>query len=186
MSQRYSIVFQPPPEIVDLIQEMKSELADTIGWYASRHAMAHITIQEFVVNDKKIEVIKRQLERCCDSLIPVEVRCDRFDTYPNGAFFIKPDLLSSPVLSKIMKQVQHAVPTPNTHRGTDPHLTIARKLSFEKILIAHELFNEIDLSFSFDKIALRQFNPTKKQFEVIAVYQFLSQPDSQSTQGSLF
>lgn len=186
MSSRYSIVFQPPTEIVDQVQEMKSELAQTIGWYASRNAMAHITIQEFEVNDKKLEVIKSQLERCCNSLAPIALHFNSFDSYPNGAFFIKPDLLSIPVLSKIMKQVQQAVPTPNTHRGTDPHLTIARKLTFEKILIARELFQAIDLDFSCDRIALRQFNPVQKQFEIIAEYPFLSLPDLQSTQGSLF
>lgn len=186
MSPRYSIVFQPPTEILDQVQEMKTELAQTIGWYASRNAMAHITIQEFEVNDKKIEVIKSQLERCCNSLAPVVVHFNSFDSYPNGAFFIKPDLVSMPILSKMMKQVQQAVPTPNTHRGTDPHLTIARKLSFEKILIARELFNAIDLHFDLDKIALRQFNPTKKQFEIIAVYPFLSQPGLQPTQEVLF
>ncbi|WP_430614520.1 2'-5' RNA ligase family protein [Flavobacterium sp. JP2137] len=186
MSEKYSIIFQPPAAVIEQVQQLKSDLAEVIGWYASRHAAAHITIQEFVVDPRKIDLISRQLQRYCASLTPVAVCLNRLDSFPNGAFFIQPDPSSRLLLAQLMKGIQQAVPTPNTHRGTEPHLTIGRRLSFEKLLIAREVIATPNIRFSCDTVALRRFNPLKKQFEIVAEFPFLGLPSTQEIQGSLF
>lgn len=186
MLQRYSIVFHPSPEVIETVQNMKSNLAASIGWFSSRNSLAHITIQEFLLDDSKLLTTSKQLQRCCNSLHPVQVEFDSFDSFPNGAFYLKPNLVSAQKLSTMMKQIQRSVPVPNTHRGLHPHLTIARRLQPENTAVAQLLFTSIHLKYTCNQIALRRFDEVKKQFEITAIFPFLSQPSTVETQGSLF
>lgn len=186
MLERYSIVFHPPLEIIEQVEVLKSDLGSAIGWFPSRNSKAHITIQEFMVDESKLKLIVKQLERCCNSLQPTTLKFNAFDHFNNGAFYIKPAMESATILTALMKQIQKTVPTPNTHRGTNPHLTIARRLSPENIIIAHQILKPIEITFLCDTVALRQFNASQKQFEVIQLFPFLNQADTLGVQGSLF
>ncbi len=186
MLERYSIVFQPPLEITEQVDVIKLNLASIIGWFPSRNSKAHITIQEFTVDKRKLELIIKQLERCCNSLQAVMVKLNTFDHFPNGAFYLKPDMESTELLRTLMKYIQKTVPTPNTHRGTHPHLTIARRLSLENVAIAHQILNATELTFLCDTVALRRFNVHKKQFEVVQLFPFRNLADTFGVQGSLF
>ncbi|MGM8362487.1 2'-5' RNA ligase family protein [Flavobacterium sp. ARAG 55.4] len=166
---------------------MKDQLAEEIGWFNSKNSLAHITINEFMASEKQIEFIKKELILICDSIKPVAVSLKTFGTYPNGAFFLAPDEITKPELKSILQYVNQAFNTNTRFKNSEPHLSIARKLSPEKIEKAYRLFpSAVALNFICDSITLRCYNPDVKQFEIVSSFSFNNNPDSFYGQGTLF
>lgn len=185
MEAHYSVAIYPSEEVIALVKEMKETLAAKIDWFHSKNSVAHITICEFKASDAVVEKVKQQLARLCDGFEPMKVILNRFDSYPNGAFFIAPDAVSKNILKPIMKRINDTLIIKNLHKSDAPHMSIARKLSAEKIAVANEIFTSINTSFMLESIVLRKFNETIKQFEVTDTFMFNSNP-SEGVQGSLF
>lgn len=165
---------------------MKEELAEAIGWFNSKNSIAHITINEFEADETVIERVKKQLFQITDTLEPVVVNLNTFDSYPNnGAFFIAPEINSKKSLKGIMKSINDRLVIKAMFKSNEPHLSIARRLTPEKTAIANSIFTSIDVSFLCDSVVLRKFNPEKKQFEVMDTFVFNNNPTI-AIQGSLF
>lgn len=187
MENRYSIVISPPEAIIDLVKTMKNELSQEIGWFHSKNSLAHITINEFMAHESEIENIKKQLASICETLAPIQVHLNTFNHYPNGAFFIAPDEVSKIELKAIMKHVNQYFRVKTLFKNSEPHLSIARKLSSEYISKSYKLFSKpIDLNFDCVGVTLRQFNPNVKQFEIITHFDFKNKPKPTFEQGTLF
>jgi 2'-5' RNA ligase len=184
MQSTYSIVFQPPPEIVEEVKILKERLADKIGWYNSKNSLAHITIGEFLASVEQLELIKKQLTRIADSVMEVPITLDHYGSYPNGAFFIAPNTDSKIRLVPIMKRFQKETRFTITHKSVAPHVSIARKLTAEKMIIANELFTTVAMHFLCDAVILRRFNTDAKQFEEVASFPFNGK--AEPIQTSLF
>lgn len=187
MQNRYSLVISPPDDIIDLVKSMKLRLAKEIGWFHSKNSLAHITINEFMASESQIQDIKKELTDICDGLKAVPVYFDKFDTYPNGAFFIAPDETSKKEIKKIMKHIHQSFRYEILFKNNEPHMTIARQLKPNKIEAAYRLFpNGIMLDFVCESVALRLFNPVIKQFEIIHRFEFNDNPKPTIEQGTLF
>jgi 2'-5' RNA ligase len=186
MEKLYSLVIHPPEAILILIKSMKEQLATEVGWFNSKNSVGHITICEFKATDAKIQTIKIQISRLCDSLTPVDVNLNEFGSFPNGAFFIAPDSDSKTNLKHIMKRFHKSLPIPNMLKSDNPHLSIARRLSHENLIKANHLFTSIDLNFVCDSVVLRQFDDNVKQFFVIDTFKFKDNPQPEMIQGTLF
>jgi len=187
MQSRYSLVISPSEEIIALVKSMKELLAKEIGWFHSKNSLAHITINEFMADENEIEGIKKQLTNICDSIKPVAILLNAFDTYPNGAFFIAPDAVSKTDLKQIMKHIHQSFRVKTLLRNNEPHLSIGRKLSTENIAAAYRLFsNPVEFNFICSSISLRLFNPSIKQFEIIERFEFKNNPKPTFEQGTLF
>lgn len=186
MEEKYSIVFMPSDAVIEEVKKMKLQLAEKIGWYNSKNALAHITICEFHSTEIEIEIIKKQIDRIASTYSPFEVELDGYNSYPKGAFYIKPTENSKVELRKIMKSLTASLTIKKMYKSSEPHLSIARKLDNEKITIAYSLFQKIALHFLCDRIVLRKFNSKLKQFEIINTFLFEDQTYLQNIQGSLF
>ena len=186
MQNLYSVVISPPEAIIASVKSMKEQLSQEIGWFHSKNSMAHITINEFMATDTEIETIKKQLTGICDSLKPINVNFNAYDTYPNGAFFMAPNEDSKNGLKAIMKQIHQSLRVKTLFKSNEPHMSIARKLKPEAISAAHRLFTAIDLNFLCDSVVLRRFNPNIKQFEITDRFEFNDNPSATYVQGSLF
>lgn len=187
MQNRYSLVISPSEEIIALVKTMKEQLAKKVGWFHSKNSLAHITINEFMAAENEIEVIKKQLNTICESLKPIDVHLNAFDSYPNGAFFIAPNAVSKIDLKQIMKHVNQSFQAKILFKNNEPHLSIARQLSPEHIATSYRLFSKpIDLNFVCYSISLRLFNPNIKQFEIISHFEFQNNPKPKFEQGTLF
>ncbi|MCV9928563.1 2'-5' RNA ligase family protein [Flavobacterium sp. LS1R49] len=186
MEKHYSVAIYPPELIITLVKSMKEQLANEIKWFNSKNSVAHITICEFKVSDTEIEIIKKKLSRLCDALEPVEVHLEKFDSYPNGAFFITPNEISKSKLKPIMKRIQQSLAIRNMKKSDDPHISIARRLPPENIVIANQMFTSININFICNSIVLRQFDEVIKQFSVIDTFKFNSNTQSELIQGTLF
>jgi 2'-5' RNA ligase len=187
MEQQYSIAIYPSEAILDLVKSMKLQLAQEVGWFHSKNSDAHITICEVKATDVTIEIIKKRLTAICDTLKPVEVRLNKFGSYPNGAFFIALDEDSKNNLKPIMKRVQDSLRGFDLQKSDDPHLSIARRLPPENLKKAIRLFRSIDVYFLCDSIVLRKFDENIKQFYVTDTFTFNSNPPPpELVQGTLF
>jgi len=185
MEGHYSVAIYPSEEVIALVKGMKATLAEKVGWFHSRNSVAHITICEFKASDAVLEKVKQQLARLCDGFEPTAIILNRFDSYPNGAFFIAPDAVSKNNLKPIMKRINDTLLIKNLHKSDDPHLSIARKLTAEQLNVAYQIFTLIDISFIAESVVLRKFNETIKQFEVTDTFLFNSNP-TDGIQGTLF
>ncbi|HSD15598.1 MAG TPA: 2'-5' RNA ligase family protein [Flavobacterium sp.] len=184
MEGHYSVAIIPSEEVNALVKKMKEELAAKVGWFHSKNSAGHITINEFKAPDEVIKKVKQQLIRLCDVFEPVEVRLTGFGSYPNGAFFIDPDEDTKNNLKPIMKRINDTLIIKDLHISNDPHLTIARRLSHEKLNIAKSHFTNINGSFLCSSVVLRTFDENVKQYYVSDVFPFNSNPTE--VQGTLF
>lgn len=173
MQALYSIAIHPSEEIISLVKSMKEELAEAIGWFNSKNSVAHITINEFEADTVSIERIKKQLFQICDAFEPIDIHFDAYGSYPNnGAFFLAPDGDSKEGLKAIMKSINDSLRVKAMFKSSDPHLSIARRLTPEKTVVANDMFTSIDLRFLCDSVVIRKFNTERKQFDVMDTFRF--------------
>jgi 2'-5' RNA ligase len=171
MENKYNLAIYPE-SVIDLIKSMKIDLAKEVGWFHSKNSVAHITICNFTAAEVEMDIIKEQLNQLCDSIKPVEVHLNGFGSYPNGAFYIAADENSNKLLVPIMSQFNESLHLNNMQINTDPHISIARRLSPHQLEIARKLFTKIDVTFLCDHIVLRKFDEKQKQYFVTDTFLF--------------
>lgn len=173
MKALYSIALSPSEGIISQVREMKEKLASEIGWFNSRNSLAHISINQFLASEAELETVKTELMAICDSLKPIEVTFNEFGTYPNnGAFFIAPDAASTASLKILMKQIHDSLQVDTEFKSNEPHMSIARRLTPEKLESAIRLFPSVDLKYCCDSVVIRKFNGEKKQFDIVVEFKF--------------
>ncbi|KGO87906.1 hypothetical protein Q764_12210 [Flavobacterium suncheonense GH29-5 = DSM 17707] len=158
------------------VKNMKEDLNKEVGWFNSKNSLAHITINEFKTSELQLENIKKQLTYICNGFEPIKVHLNHFGSYDNGAFYIAPDACSKMGLKAIMKHLNNSLCIADKKTSSDPHMSVARRLSPEALGKAKELFDEVDLNFTCDHVVIRQFNPNIKQFEIIDRIPFNNKP----------
>jgi len=189
-SEKYSICICPSADIIDRVTEWKNELRNAIGWYNSVNSKAHITIAEFNADEKQLKIAINHLKEFANKATPFDVAFPHLGTFPNGAFFLSADSPSKEKLQTLMSGFNKSFKIATTTKSNNPHISIGRKLTDEKIRIAQELFNKPfnDFTFSCDRITLRKFDPIQRQFFIESEYLFQAAADldSEIVQFSLF
>lgn len=187
MESKYSIAFIPPSEIIELVDSIKGELFDKIRWFNSRSSKAHITVCEFYATEEQLKKVILKIQEIADSIKPVEVVFDHFDSFANGAFFIGADDNSKKELSKIMKAFHEAVkPIRQATKVSNPHMSIGRQIKEDKLKIAFETFKEINISFRCESVSIRVFNEDRRQYDIKSSYPFNGNLSTEAIQTSLF
>lgn len=186
MISKYSLCFQPDEATLELVKQMKLQLADEIGWYNSKNSLAHITISKFKTDLNGIKKIAELVRTQCSTFTPVQVLFNNYGQYPNGAFFLAVDEFSKPILQEYAKKVMRKVVLPEIYKSNEPHMSIARKLDPERLERALVYFQKPAISCLCNHIALRQFNPDRRQYDIIATFPFLGLPSNEPEQLSLF
>lgn len=187
MEKKYSVAIYPSQDVIDAVKTMKEYLKSKINWYNSCNSVAHITICEFTIDDSQIDIFKQKLFKTCDTFTPFPVYLDHFSSYENsGAFFIAPNEVSKNKLKPVMKKIQETLKSLKLKKSDDPHLSIGRKLTAANLKIASQLFTTIEIDFLCKEIVLRELDPVKKQFFVIATFTFNGNTQPEFVQGSLF
>ncbi|MBA5792231.1 2'-5' RNA ligase family protein [Flavobacterium sp. xlx-214] len=182
---KYSVVFMPDAQTIALIKEMKLRLSDEIGWFNSKNSLAHFTLFEFLEEAANESQFCKQLERIASEINPFEMTCDAFDSFENGAFYIKPNTETSLLMANEMKTVlKESTSIKKTITNTTPHLTIGRRLNNDQLMVAKQMFQEIDISFFVAHLTLRKFNEQTRQFDLYQHFPLLGKP--KEIQGSLF
>ena len=175
----------PDLQTIEVIKQMKLLLAQHIGWFNSKNALAHFTIFEFFEDENQEDKFCLQLDRIASEMNSFNMQCDAFDWFDNGAFYIKPNEVSATKMTELMKLVlRESTQIKKSITNTNPHLSIARRLSPEKLEKAQQLFTNIHLEFAVTNLTLRKFDESLKQFTVYKEFPLLGKP--KEIQGSLF
>lgn len=184
---KYSVVIHPSDAFIDEVKQMKALLASKIGWYNSKNSLAHLTLNEFERDESELKTIITKLTKIATYLNPQEVCFDSFATFPNGAFFLAPDAHSLVYLKKLLAAFHQKFPYPIQFKSSEPHISIGRRISPEKIAVAKALFAQNPpIRFTCNTIALRVFNTERKQFDICATFPLLGEASQEFIQGSLF
>ncbi|RBQ11573.1 2'-5' RNA ligase family protein [Pedobacter miscanthi] len=173
----YSIVVYPQKEVINDVKILKDVLAAKIVKYASRNSEAHITIIEFWADQYELEFYKKRIEKICRSQRPQEVTFDSLSLSKfSHAIVLLPDDSSKYYLNDLLKNFRNGLKTNHTVNGTSAHISIGRELSLAQIDKAQNLYDNINLEFNCDTIAIREFNKSKGQFDVISMFKLLGGP----------
>lgn len=174
---KYSLVFQPYEAELNYIKSIKYKLAEQIGWFSSKDALAHISIAEFEANDTELDSVVAYLTDFVLSENRQYLYFDQYASFPTlGTWFIKPTVPSKLYMQEICKSLWKDMPIPLTHLPAELHLTIARKLSQEQLQIAKDLLKQVDFDFLCDQLVLRKFDPQLRQYQPYAAFKFQGLP----------
>ncbi|PWS33781.1 2'-5' RNA ligase family protein [Pedobacter paludis] len=174
---RYSIIVYPSPLIRYYIKGLKNILAKRVGWYSSRNSEAHITILEFDAFESELAMAIRYTKLFCYAQKQFHVSFDKIvNSHINTCVFALPDESSKPNLNKVLKMFRKNFKGINVKFGTNAHISIARNMNDKQLNSVDNIFDEIDLNFECDTIAIRKLNSMKGQFEVIYQFNFLGYP----------
>ncbi|UIR57061.1 2'-5' RNA ligase family protein [Sphingobacterium sp. SRCM116780] len=184
--QKYSFVFQPSEEGIQIVKSIKEDLKNKIGWFSSCHALAHMTICECFADESKLYYIKKQLVEVLKYEKSQYVYFEEYAFFPNhGTFYIAPTLKSKQFLKEKMNVITNIDFGTPINKSNEPHLTVARKLDQEKLAIAVQNYKMIDLDFFCASIFLRRFNPIRKQYDIIEEFRFGNVPKPAQEEGQL-
>jgi len=172
--ENYSVAICPPKEFTDEIKKMKLELAAHIGWFSSKNAEAHITINTFNADDIGLTQWKNYVTAFCSSISKFEITLVETGTYSNGAFYLAPDHASKEKLVDLMKSFHENAPLEATVKSSDPHLSIARRLRKDQLSIAQELYGNKAFNFKFtcDNLAFRKLDMNIRQYFIESRFAF--------------
>ena len=171
--EKYSFVFQPCENGIQLVQSIKESLKNKIGWFSSCHSMAHITICEYHADQEMLSHIKKQVVDVLKFEQSQYVYFDEYQVFPQkGTFYIAPALKSKQFLKKKIEAITKIDFATELYKSEEPHLTVARKLDQEALAIASENLRTVDLDFFCSSIFLRKFNPVRKQYDIIEELKF--------------
>lgn len=134
----------------------------------------------FIGLNENPTIKKTQIKKTQKPLIEINKKVAK----PNSQQIEK--LVIKTKLKSLMKKTQDSLKISNMKKSSDPHITVGRKLSPEKIKIATDLFTTIESNFLCREIVLRELDPIQKQFVVIDTFPFGSNPQPELVQGSLF
>ncbi|MDQ1142580.1 hypothetical protein [Pedobacter agri] len=173
----YSIVVYPQKGIINKVKIMKDELADRIGNYKSRNSEAHITIIEFEADLNEFLFYKYYIKNFCLYQKPEHISFDEIVlSKQSKALVLLPAVASKIYLRDLLKNFRKGLKHLNVTNGSVAHISIGRALYPNQIEGANNIFNNINLDFNCEKIAIRKFNTSIGQFEVI--YEFFFQGES--------
>ncbi len=159
----FSLVLFPTEEQLIQIKAHKHLLKSKIGWFGSANASAHITLLNFET-EEQLTLFIDQIREFCKTVTPKNVVFNSWSSFGNTTFFIAPDATSQSYLNNLITNLHQYLGF--TTRNINAHLTIARRLNSDKMKIAYEIFNAIDINLEFycDAIYIRKFNHRTKQY----------------------
>ena len=111
----YSVVIYPEAKMIDQVADLKTQLANRIGWYASRNSIAHITVNEFMADRYELAFYIKQIEKFCYTQKQQKVGFDQLSLSKfSHAAVLLPDESSKPylkdLLRRLRKQLKTAIP----------------------------------------------------------------------------
>jgi len=175
--ERYSIVVYPHKEIIGKVKIMKDKLAHGVGNYKSRNSEAHMTIVEFDADPNEFIFYKFYLKNFCFYQKPEYILFNKILlSEQSQALILLPAIESKVYLRDLLKNFRRGLKYMNVTNGSAAHISIGRELNPTQIDAANHIFSEVNLDFNCEKIAIRKYNSSIKQFEVIYEFYFLGNP----------
>lgn len=173
MLNQYSIAICPPLEVVEQVQALKQELRAHIGWYSAVAAQAHISFDVMVLDDERLETLRKILGSWALSCTPFNITCNQVAFFKESrTVFIAPDEPGSAAISALFTTYRQAVGALGQLQNIHPHLTIGKGLKEDQFRKAIRVMEGRTCAFTFNcnNIALRRFNG--RQYDITERFVF--------------
>jgi hypothetical protein len=160
---QFSLVIFPTREQSEIVKYYKQLLKNSIGWFGSANAAAHITVINF--NDEfELNLHLDQIREFCKTTAPQDVILNHWDSFGDRTFFLAPDSASKQYLDQLIIDLHQHLGI--KVKAVHAHLSIARGLDAAKMKKAYEIFKDIEINFKFtcNAIHIRKFNNETKQY----------------------
>ncbi|WDF45582.1 hypothetical protein PQ459_11805 [Chryseobacterium sp. KACC 21268] len=172
LASKYSVVILPSFKAIQKVGELKFKLFTKSGKdYSSRKSTAHVTVQEFWATDSQLKKIILKCIRVAQEQKNFRAEFDKVICSEQTVFF-SPTANSKNDFKKLIERLRLEV------KGlikSSAHISIGRGLSPQQIEISRNIFSDETLNFDCNRIALRKYNDTIKQFEVVQIFPFLGE-----------
>lgn len=125
----YLLVLSPDGTVKLKANELKRIYNLRYGCSFSEGLTPHITLLNFVVSEKVSEAIINRIENATQSIKPFEVKIDGFDRFPSHTIYLK--ISSREEVLNIINELFDNLDgyLPKSAFCSEPHLTIAKKMS---------------------------------------------------------
>ena len=174
MSHLFSTAICPPQSVVAQVREMKNLLASRAGWFGSKSADAHVTVNLFEADAVTLTKWEAFIEEFCSEQTAFDVMFVSTGRFANGAYFLAPDSKSKDDMNRLLSCFNNTSPFAELTKSTLAHMSIGRKLTQEQTRIADELWSTatFNISFRVDALFLRKFDPIRKQYSIYKRFGF--------------
>ncbi len=186
----YLLVLSPHEDLKNRIMKVKTDFSEA---YESKLALAgkpHITLVRFRTWEMMEEKIVSRLKVIAMGHRPFKVNMKDYGSFPTHTIYI--NVLSKLPVQELSRELRTArkllkSPDNDPHFITEPHLTIARKLSapqYEKAWLEYS-HKQFTASFIADSMLLIKRREGEKAYQIVRRLDFMNLPVS-TTQGALF
>lgn len=169
----YIIAICPNAEVVKEVAALKQQLYDGINhWFSSYKSLAHITIEPFEADEKALAWRRERWIAFASAQHNQRLTFNSFNWFNEArTIFVAPDEASALWLKTIGDAYSESV-APLIRFS--PHLTIGKGIKPHLFERAKQVFagKPVKISFNCTGIALRKFNPVRRQYDIIERFYF--------------
>lgn len=185
----YSLAFRPGTRNLEDVKRLKMILRKILGvHYKSENSEAHISLLSYEATPAQHKLILFQLRKIIGQLSPFTIQYEGFGNFKSTLLIkLKPE--SEITLKNYAKRIKKNIRKYSSliqNNGNNPHMSIARGLSDEQLILARQLPEERRSDDQCDFFVIRKFNSIIGQYEVIATIPLLGNPNHRGEQLALF
>lgn len=172
---QYNVALCPPREAVLQFRELKAELKQVIGWYSACNADAHLTFDMFILTSVRLQQLEEDLERFAAQVKEGKCTFSGFGFFDEShTIFAKPDAETDDRLQEWFTTYKRHRSLPDGQELLSPHITVGKGIKPVLWGRAKSLFvdKQFVTSFICADIAIRRFNPAKRQYDVYKRFSF--------------
>jgi len=189
MVHKYSLAVQPNEPVLSRVKEMKEQLRRAIGHYSSANSVAHISLFEFTLEEKRYPIVSSYYKKVIAGLAPFPIMFEGVDYFSHSTYFtfyVKLEECSLQTIVNYCKQIKKASPYLLTNKYNLPHMSVGRKLTKEGLDAACALFTEFNATDFCKTFVIRKFNNQRRQYDIEEEIPLLNEMQGTNTQLSLF
>lgn len=147
----YSLAFRPGTQNLEDVKRLKMILRKILGvHYKSENSEAHISLLSYKATPAQHELILFQLRKIIGQLSPFTIQYEGFGSFKNtlstlNTLIIKLNPESEITLKNYAKRIKKSIRKYSSliqNNGDTPHMSIARGLSDEQLILARQLPEE--------------------------------------------
>lgn len=173
----YSVAICPTGKILQDAQALKEELYNLLHRrYDSYKSLAHFTIREDSRTVDEVNFLVPKMRDFASHQWGFEIALDSLATFDNGTLYVMPTAESSILIKDLASKYLRFFHRKLLPPSFQPHLTIGRNLTHDDRLKVQTNFlqKNVEWKFTCDNLALRRFNPQRRQYDIVERFNFLS------------
>lgn len=192
----YLLVFSCDPVTEAAIGSVKQYFQRAYGCEQAAHLRPHLTLFNCIIHEYKLDRVIQGFEKVARHIAPFRIELDGFNKYEGGTFYVDLEEGSSQQVNGLVKNLKNETfdhlskwASGEFRFCTDPHITVARKMTPMQVNSAAKEWTYKKFRSSFrvtEMILLKRSLISGSKCQEIARMPLLGLPGEAFVQGSLF